>query len=349
MIQLFCLGGFSNAIGDGLIIMVSLSFSPVRSQVGSYRPKVLNDYLTKISDEVESPPSSKPVATPARSSKMPEPADACDGERPSIYELATFPAEVEEKDSATIASLPDPRSQVEQPAEPTPAEPTPAEPAALPNSTVEPPPAADLGPGNASSGTPSEEASPGGPNVNPGDTVPVAPENPSQTKPSGDVAVETVNDSEADGPPSGSEDAVSLKSAVVSLPDGTMIDLKDVPDIKDAKATRPVVGVHHLSANAIRCRTRRIFTRKVDGSAKVSEAIFQEWHAAGKPKKNLEEIFKQCGYDTEPPDVVGTWFALSFEDKWQSQKNKEKKPRNTNNCGTCLFGRAHHWPKLVSS
>ena len=76
-------------------------------------------------------------------------------------------------------------------------------------------------------------------------------------------------------------------------------DFKDVPDIEDQSAPKPRVGEHHITPNAIRCRTRRIFTRKVDGSAKISESIFAEWHQGGKPRKTLEEIFKQCGYDPD--------------------------------------------------
>ena len=72
-----------------------------------------------------------------------------------------------------------------------------------------------------------------------------------------------------------------------------------IPDINDMSAPRPRLGEHTLSANAIKCRAKRIFTRRVDGRAKVSETIFAEWHAMGPERKTLEQIFKQCGYDPE--------------------------------------------------
>ena len=68
-------------------------------------------------------------------------------------------------------------------------------------------------------------------------------------------------------------------------------------DIKDQSAPKPQVGAHTLTASAIRGRIRRVFTRKMDGSAKVSEAIFQEYQAGGTGKKTLEDIFRRCGYD----------------------------------------------------
>ena len=73
-----------------------------------------------------------------------------------------------------------------------------------------------------------------------------------------------------------------------------------VPVIGDETAPKPELGKHHISLNAIRCRTRRIFTRKVDGQAKVSETIFQEWQQGGQGRRTLEEIFKQCGYCADP-------------------------------------------------
>ena len=73
----------------------------------------------------------------------------------------------------------------------------------------------------------------------------------------------------------------------------------EVPDINNLHAPRFEKGEHHLSPNAIRCRARRIFTPRVDGTKKVSETIFKEWHQKGQPRKNLEDIFKQCGYDPE--------------------------------------------------
>ena len=72
-----------------------------------------------------------------------------------------------------------------------------------------------------------------------------------------------------------------------------------IPDLHDATVPKPKVGMHTLSASAIRGRIRRVFTRKINGSAKVSEQIFQEYQAGGQGKKTLEQIFKQCGYDPE--------------------------------------------------
>lgn len=73
-----------------------------------------------------------------------------------------------------------------------------------------------------------------------------------------------------------------------------------IPDINDKNAPRFAVGQHHLSENAIRLRSKRVFTKRVDGSMKVSESIFNEWKGGGRPKKTLEQIFKACGYDPEP-------------------------------------------------
>lgn len=72
-----------------------------------------------------------------------------------------------------------------------------------------------------------------------------------------------------------------------------------IPDIRDALAGRPQVGEHHLSPEAIRSRTKRIFTPRADGSKKVSEEIWNDWKAKGPRKKLLEDIFKRCGYDPE--------------------------------------------------
>ena len=79
----------------------------------------------------------------------------------------------------------------------------------------------------------------------------------------------------------------------------SVLDIASIPKLGDPTAPAPKVGQHTLSRNAIRCRTNRIFKRKSDGTAKVSEAIFQEWHQGGEPRRSLEEIFKQVGYDVE--------------------------------------------------
>ena len=86
---------------------------------------------------------------------------------------------------------------------------------------------------------------------------------------------------------------------------GIFTDFKDtdtdseIPEYGNMNAPKYEKYEHHLSENAIRCRARRIFTPRVDGSKKVSETVFKEWHSKGQPRKNLEQIFKQCGYDPE--------------------------------------------------
>lgn len=83
-------------------------------------------------------------------------------------------------------------------------------------------------------------------------------------------------------------------------------DEDDIPDIANESAPRFKKGEHHLSENAIRCRARRIFTPRVDGSLKVSSTIFAEWRSKGQPRKTLEQIFKQCGYDAETYSEIST-------------------------------------------
>lgn len=78
-----------------------------------------------------------------------------------------------------------------------------------------------------------------------------------------------------------------------------LAEFSEVPDMDNSDAPRFAKHEHHLTPNAIRCRARRIFTPRVDGSKKVSETIFKEWHGRGQPRKDLESIFKQCGYDPE--------------------------------------------------
>lgn len=77
------------------------------------------------------------------------------------------------------------------------------------------------------------------------------------------------------------------------------LDSQDIPAYGDQNAPQFDKEEHHLSDNAIRCRARRIFTPRVDGSKKVSDTIYQEWHSKGKAKKDLQQIFKRCGYDPE--------------------------------------------------
>ena len=76
----------------------------------------------------------------------------------------------------------------------------------------------------------------------------------------------------------------------------------EIPEISDALAPRPVLGQAQISPEAIRSRSRRIFTKRGDGSKKVSDEIW-EWHSKGPKKRMLEQIFKQCGYDPDP------WFS----------------------------------------
>ena len=75
----------------------------------------------------------------------------------------------------------------------------------------------------------------------------------------------------------------------------------------DETAPRFGVDQHHLSENAIRQRAKRMFTRRVDGSLRVSETIFNEWKSKGKARKNLEQIFKSVGYDPDPCFVFRTF------------------------------------------
>ena len=74
----------------------------------------------------------------------------------------------------------------------------------------------------------------------------------------------------------------------------------DIPVLGDPSAPKSLVGVHDLNSDAVRQRTKRIFTPRADGSLKVSQAVFDEWKSKGKERKNLEMIFKQCGYDPDP-------------------------------------------------
>lgn len=82
-------------------------------------------------------------------------------------------------------------------------------------------------------------------------------------------------------------------------PENQDLDISEVPDMDNVDAPRFAKHEHHLTPNAIRCRARRVFTPRVDVSKKVSETIFKEWHGRGQPRKDLETIFKQCGYDPE--------------------------------------------------
>ena len=93
------------------------------------------------------------------------------------------------------------------------------------------------------------------------------------------------------------EDAVDETPSEKETPQPEKIP--QVPCITDQKAPRFKVGEHHVSDNAIRQRAKRIFTKRVDGSMKVSETIYNEWKGRGQPRKTLEQIFKNCGYDPD--------------------------------------------------
>ena len=73
-----------------------------------------------------------------------------------------------------------------------------------------------------------------------------------------------------------------------------------VPDVRDARAPRPCPLQHTLCSEALRSRSRRIFTPRANGTLKVSQQVFDEWHRKGsKERKNLEQIFKACGYNPD--------------------------------------------------
>lgn len=74
---------------------------------------------------------------------------------------------------------------------------------------------------------------------------------------------------------------------------------EDIPDLNDDLAPKPILGQSHLSPEAIRSRSRRVFTKRGDGTKKVSEEIWNDWHSKGPKKQLLEDIFKQCGYDAD--------------------------------------------------
>ena len=80
-------------------------------------------------------------------------------------------------------------------------------------------------------------------------------------------------------------------------------DWDEIPDISDALAPRFKTNEHHLSPEAIRSRSKRIFTKRADGSKKVSDEIWNDWKSKGNKRRLLEDIFKRCGYDPE------TWFV----------------------------------------
>lgn len=89
-----------------------------------------------------------------------------------------------------------------------------------------------------------------------------------------------------------------LKPVPVEVPEAEPFEGL-IPNITDPKAPRPALGEPQISQEAIRQRAKRIFLPRRDGSLKVSQEIFKEWKGRGKDRKNLEEIFKRCGYNAE--------------------------------------------------
>ena len=78
-----------------------------------------------------------------------------------------------------------------------------------------------------------------------------------------------------------------------------------VPELTDPRASKPRLDEHTLSTAAIQSRAQRIFRLRANGEKKVSEEIWNDWHAKGQRKKTLEMIFKRCGYDPEPLIAIG--------------------------------------------
>lgn len=105
----------------------------------------------------------------------------------------------------------------------------------------------------------------------------------------------------------------SASQMAAGLPDASEVwgpDGQPIPELGDVSAPKPRLGEHHISPEAIRQRAKRVFTPRADGSLKVSQKIFDEWKGRGKARKNLEEIFKQCGYDVDPRMQSG--FAIFY-------------------------------------
>ena len=92
-----------------------------------------------------------------------------------------------------------------------------------------------------------------------------------------------------------SQMALSLRKKTKPLTDDDVAS--QVPLITDTKAPKPELGKAQLTDQAIRMRSQRIFKRRTNGTAKVSEEIWKEWHDRGSRRTMLEEIFLQVGYD----------------------------------------------------
>ena len=98
-----------------------------------------------------------------------------------------------------------------------------------------------------------------------------------------------------------------------------------VRSVGDATAPKFDVGDHHLSPNAIKQRSKRIFTRRVDGSLKVSEKIYGEWKSKGPARKTLEQIFKQCGYDPDSQLCLDQHVYLCAVHRFYFDSNPKKR------------------------
>eukprot|EP00439_Symbiodinium_sp_Y106_P043222 s2918_g5.t1 len=72
-----------------------------------------------------------------------------------------------------------------------------------------------------------------------------------------------------------------------------------VPDLHGESAPKPELGKAQISEQTVRMRSQRIFRRRTNGSLKVSEEIFNEWHARGARRDMLEEIFLQATFISE--------------------------------------------------
>ncbi|CAK9110187.1 Putative E3 ubiquitin-protein ligase HERC1, partial [Durusdinium trenchii] len=70
----------------------------------------------------------------------------------------------------------------------------------------------------------------------------------------------------------------------------------EIPELADGLAPKPTLGTHHISPEAIRSRSRRIFEKRADGLKKVSDQIWNDWKAKG-PKKDPYE--NRCLYYVE--------------------------------------------------
>ncbi len=102
----------------------------------------------------------------------------------------------------------------------------------------------------------------------------------------------------------------SPPKAVHSVPDTPAVDAESlagagdfdtmIPELGDEGAPKSKVGTHDISKEAIRQRSKRIFTPRADGTLKVSQKIYEEWKGKGRGRRCLELIFKQVGYDPEP-------------------------------------------------